>query len=381
VLVRPVTPADEEKFFDIRAVVYNSGNPIPPENWPSKYARHFAALDEDRVVGGYSVLDLPTVVGQSVVAGVGIAAVAVPPDERGGVGTRIMKACVRQSREEGAVLSQLFAFRETFYRRAGFETVGARLEVTVRADRFPKLSSPLQVRRLGPEAWPELEECHRRFTMRRPGGVIRTDERMWQRITSEGRPLQIYAAGDPVEAYAVVGHRSDFWSVDSIGEVVWSTRAGYEAILGVLRGIAVNKEGLKWYEPANGPMTTIFSDHAVDVTATHPAMYRALDVPALLATLRSEQATDFTVTVWDETIPENTGPWRVIAGAEETAVEKTDADPRDSDIIFSERTFIQAVLGMPSLEELAQDGWVEGANPLAFTKVFPARNVYLLERY
>jgi len=119
----------------------------------------------------------------------------------------------------------------------------------------------------------------------------------------------------------------------------------------------------------------------VDVTATHPAMYRALDVPALLATLRSEQATDFTVTVWDETIPENTGPWRVIAGAEETAVEKTDADPRDSDIIFSERTFIQAVLGMPSLEELAQDGWVEGANPLAFTKVFPARNVYLLERY
>ena len=380
-LVRPKTPADEEKFFDIRAVVYNSGNPIPPENWPSKYGRHYAAIESDRVVGGYSVLDLPTVVGSSVVPGVGVAAVAVPPDERGGVGTRMMKACVRQSREEGAALSQLFAFRETFYRRAGYETAGARLEVTVRADRFPKITSSLPIRRLGPEAWPELAECHRLFTMRRPGGVIRTGELMWQRITAEGRPLQIYAAGDPVEAYAVVGHKTDFWSVDSIGEVVWSTRAGYEAILGVLRGIAVNKQGLKWFEPANGPMTTIFSDQAVDVTATHPAMYRALDVPKLLATLRAESETEFTVTVHDETIPENTGPWRVIARPDECIVEKSNTDPHGSKIVFTEKTFIQAILGMPSLEELAQDGWVEGTNPLGYTKVFPARNVYLLERY
>jgi len=204
---------------------------------------------------------------------------------------------------------------------------------------------------------------------------------MWNRITSEGRPLQIYAAGDPVEAYAVVGHKTDFWSVDSIGEVVWSTRAGYETILGVLRGIAVNKQGLRWFEPANGPMSTIFSDQAVDVTATHPAMYRALDVPALLATLRSESEMDFTVTVWDEAIPENTGPWRVVVRPDECQVEKSSTDARESDIIFSERTFIQSVLGMPSLEELAQEGWVEGAKPLSLTKAFPARNVYLLERY
>ena len=380
-LVRPITPADEEKFFDIRAVVYNSGNPIPPENWSPTHSRHYAAVEDNRVVGGYSVLDMPTVVGQSVVPGVGIAAVAVPPDERGGVGTRMMKACVRQSREEGAVVSQLFAFRETFYRRAGYETAGARLEVTVRADRFPKIASPLAVRRLGPDAWPELEECHRRFTMRRPGGVIRSGEQMWNRITSEGRPLQIYAAGDPVEAYAVVGHKTDFWSVDSIGEVVWSTRAGYETILGVLRGIAVNKQGLRWFEPVNGPMSTIFSDQAVDVTATHPAMYRALDVPALLATLRSESEMDFTVTVWDEAIPENTGPWRVVVRPDDCKVERSSTDARESDIIFSERTFIQSVLGMPSLEELAQEGWAEGAKPLSLTKAFPARNVYLLERY
>jgi len=376
-IVRPVTPADEDGFYEVRGLVYNSGNSIPVDERKARNSVAYAAVLDGRVVGGYNSISFPTVVGSQVVSAAGIAAVAVPPDHRGGIGTQMMQGAVRAAREEGHLLSHLHAFREPFYRRAGYETCGGRLEVTVRADRFPKIDAALPIRRLGPEDWPQLAPCHEAFTRRRPGGVIRTEEWMWNRITAEGRPLQIYAAGDPVEAYAVVGHKSDFWSVDSIGEVVWSTRAGYESLLGVLRAIAVNKEGLRWFEPVGGPMSTIYSDKDVDVAATHPAMFRAVNIPGLLQTLRSDQPLEFSLEVHDPVIPENRGPWRVVVREDECWVEPSS----EGDVQFTERTFVQALLGMPSFAELAGDGWITGTNLNVAARAFPARNVYLLERY
>jgi len=62
----------------------------------------------------------------------GIAGVASPPEyRRGGHVAEMLRACIRETRDQGMPLSSLFPFKQPFYRRYGWEAACAWLTIAV----------------------------------------------------------------------------------------------------------------------------------------------------------------------------------------------------------------------------------------------------------
>lgn len=358
IVVRSVQQEDLEGYFDVRSLTYNNGDPIPEDRRDFKWTRGFAALLDGEVTGAFNILDLTCTRGPATLKCGGVAGVAVYPHRRkSGVGSAMMSWLVRQLREEGIPMANLYAFRETFYRRFGYEVAGKRIKITCPTGRLPKLQNELPVRRLRPGDWQEINGCYSAFAHARSGLSLR-DEKLWRRVLAENRPLTIYAAGDPVEAYAVVSHSWSFWTTDHISDVAWSTPEGYRALFEIFAGIAINKTALSWFEPSDSPFYAQYLDQSVEAVVDRPCMYRVCDVPAALRALQPEDSGEFTIRVLDDLIPENEGPWRAAFRPSAVEVERT----QDADLTLDIRPFAQAFLGEPSLADLARIGQVDVRN-------------------
>lgn len=356
IVVRALQTEDIEGFHDVRSLTYNDGNEIPAERREFKLTRPFVARLDDEVSGAFVVLDMTCTRGEAVIPCGGVAAVAVYPHRRkSGVGSAMMSWLVRDLRESGIPMASLYPFRETFYRRFGYEVAGKRMKITCPTGRIPKLKHELPIRRLKPTDWEALNPCYEAFAKARSGLSLRT-EKLWARVLGENRPLTIYAAGDPVEAYVVVSHTTEFWSTDHMSDVAWSTREGYQALMEIFAGIAINKTALSWFEPSDSPFYGEYLDQGVIAEVQRPVMYRVCDVPAALSALKPSSTGEFTIRLQDDVIPENEGPWKVSFSPEGVEVAKS---PWEADLEMDIRPFAQAFLGEPSLADLVRNGRVQ----------------------
>jgi predicted acetyltransferase len=357
ILVRPAEERDSDGMHEVWSLTYNNGDPYPPErrNSTLKGSMNFVAECDGRIAAACNVLDLEVSRGAGALACGGVAAVAVLPEmRRSGVGTAMMSWLISHLREIGVPLASLYAFREPYYRRFGYEVAGKRLKIVCPVTRWPKFKSELPVRRLTPQDWQQLVPCYQAFARHRSGVVLRT-EPQWQRVLGENRPLTIYAAGDPVEAYAVVSHVTNFWTTDHISEIAWSSRSGYESVLAMLGSMAINKSGLSWFEPSDGLFYADYVDQGVDVILDRPIMFRVNDVAESLRLLRPEPdvAGAFIMGVEDALIRGNHGPWAVSFSEGKVEVEKASGAP---DFTLDVRHFAQAFLGEPGISQLAAAG-------------------------
>jgi predicted acetyltransferase len=361
IVIRPVEPEDLEGYHDVRALTYNDGNPIPEDRRVFKSTRGYVARLDGSVEGVFALLDLSCTRGLATLDCAGVAGVAVYPHRRrSGVGSAMMSWLPRHLREVGTPMASLYAFREPFYRRFGYEVAGKRIKITCPTHRLPKTGVDLPIRRLTPTDWEALDHCYSHFAHVRSGLCAR-NEKLWARVLGENRALTIYAAGDPVEGYAVVSHSTAFWSTDHISDIAWSTRAGYDALMEVLAGIGINKTALSWFEPSDSPFVARYMDQGVELRIDRPIMFRVCDVPVALGKLQTEEAGEFTVRVRDEIVPENEGPWRVRFRPGQVDVEPC----AEADLSLDIRVFTQAFLGEPSLADLVEMGLVEVANSQA----------------
>src|SRR5689334_1143208 len=122
IIVRPYREGDDG-FWRVRELTYNNGQPIPPEKRVvSTTARAFVAESNDEITGAYVVLDLTCTCRGALLNCGGIAAVAVHPAVRAsGVGSAMMRQAVRDMRDQGIQMASLYAYREWYYRRFGYE--------------------------------------------------------------------------------------------------------------------------------------------------------------------------------------------------------------------------------------------------------------------
>jgi predicted acetyltransferase len=220
------------------------------------------------------------------------------------------------------------------------------------------LESQLPLHRLTPADWRELVDCYTQFASTRSGLNIR-NEWQWKRVLGENRQLTIYAVGEPVEAYAVVSHVTAFWTTDHISEIAWSTRRGYDGLLSMLGGLAINKTALSWFEPSDGPFYSDYMDQGVMVTVDRPTMFRVTDVPGALLNLKPDPslAGAFTLSVGDHLVEQNQGPFQVTFSNGKVDVEAVSTS--NADFSLDIRNFAQALLGEPNLDDLARQGRVE----------------------
>ncbi|RYG23827.1 GNAT family N-acetyltransferase [bacterium] len=355
--VRPVGEETKEAFLSAVSLTYGDGLPIPPERHEPRFGieRYVGTVDGE-VAGICSVLPMNATRGAALLPCAGVAGVAVLPEKRrGGVGNGMMDGLVRLLREQGVPLASLYAYREPFYARSGYAVVGKRLRITVPTHRLPKVESVLPIRRLTPDDWELLAPCYAAYAHARSGAHIR-NETMWSRVLNENRPLTIYAAGDPVEGYVAVSHKTEFWSEQWFSEVAWSSAEGYRACLELMRQLGINKTAVAWYEPSDSPYYAFHLDQGVEVKVERPVMFRVNDVPAAVAALKPTTEGETRMRIIDNVVPENEGPWRVRFSPQGVEVEPC----QGHDVAIDVRQFAQAFMGEPSLADLVRHGAIEG---------------------
>ena len=359
VVVRPIENRDEDGFFTVRSLTYNDGLPITDrEGWRTDHEHYVAELN-GQIVGAFSALPLTASRGPATLKCGGIAGVAVAPDcRRAGVGGHMMRWYVNFAREQGTPLASLYGFRETWYRRFGYEVAGKRTRITCPTYRLPDLPCALDVRRLGWESWPELATCYAEYAHARSGVNLREGAWQWKRVLAENKPLTIYAFGDPVEAYVAVSHSINFWTEQGISEVIWSTRRGYEAALSFFRQLGINKTAIAWYEPSDSPFYAQFLDNGIEARIDRPIMFRVNDVPGALSLLKPTGSGVFSMRVADDVVAANDGVWRVEYNTDGISV----TPGTDEDFTLDIRQLAQAFLGEPSLADLLRYGLVTVRN-------------------
>jgi predicted acetyltransferase len=357
------TEADWPDMNHVWAWVYTNQPPdedLDPE--PENMSR-WIVRDNGRAVSVCQLYHYDLARGEDRLSCGGVGGVATLIEARQtGAAHILMEGLIRGMREMGFATSALYGYKESYYRRFGYEACGWRWQITVPTERLPKTRVSLPVRQIAAEDAAVLDEAYLPFIESLSGSHVRTADDWKKRLGK--KPSPIYAVGDPIEGYAWVNLK-EFWGEATVGEMGWTTREGYESILGVLRGACSNQSRLIWNEPPTSPFLSRFLDQGMELKVARPTMFRAVHVPKALESLTSEEDLDFTLEIGDDLLPENNGPWRVICVNGTTTVEATDQDP---DFTLSIGGFSQALMGQPSLLDLFELELVEVRNGVGFAQ-------------
>jgi predicted acetyltransferase len=374
---RRIQASDDDAIRRVYQVVYNGNEPLPLEEPMLAEGEWGIVGEKDGVIGAAMyVWPLKLTRGETRWKTGGVAAVGVMPEHRtGGLGADMMSHSMREMRDEGCLMTALYAYKESFYRKCGYVTAGVRWRISVPNHRLPDWKGSIPVRQISPEDVHLVKPCYDAFIEKHCAG---NDREQWQWKNRLGqKPPLIYAAGDPIEAYAWFHLNNKFWDDVEIGEFIWTTQRGYESILAFMRGIMANRTNLNWYEPSSSPYLASYLDQGVEMKLNRSGMFRALDVPGLLSSLRASQSGSFSIGIVDPIVPENNGPWLVEFDAAGTRVSQSSS----ADVTVSIERFTQMVLGEPSIDDLVRMDLVSVPAPkLAdLRSLMPPSPVYLTE--
>ena len=129
---------------------------------------------DGRPIGSLNLVPMGQWFGGRSVAMTGVSGVAVAPHERaGGAGSILMKAALEEMRADGKFLSTLYAATEPVYRRVGYECAGGLYEIRLQTYDIDVRDRELEMAPITPDDNADVEECHRRWSMRHNGNVDR----------------------------------------------------------------------------------------------------------------------------------------------------------------------------------------------------------------
>ena len=290
----------------------------------------------------------------------GLAAVAVAPyARRRGLGATLCTAAMAEARNRGDVLSTLYPFRPDYYERLGWGLTGHLLRHRFRTADLPRYDEAVHVRpAVLPDDAAAISDCYARVAARSNGPLAR-DRRIWAyRLAGEelgvrpldeetvlsdertGRGRAVLYDDDGVTGYALLRHAPARSAEDSalhVRELIAETEAAYRGLIG---HIAAQRDqwpmGLHFARPGER-----FADRLVDPRPPRHSPSRSLYFPTagivqgpMLRVLNVAEAlrarplfpggarnATLRVTVADDRLGGNAGPWRVAAEGENVVVE------------------------------------------------------------
>jgi predicted acetyltransferase len=389
-LIREYREDDRKQVGMIWSAAFDAGQPNPnvdnPDvrldtRSPEEDSQVLVADEDGLVAGAFQIFYTPMTCRGALFKCGGVSGVAVTPAARKRhIGSAMMTYGIEHMHSTGETMTNLHAAHEIFYRRFGWECCGRDVHVTCPVPLFPRTDCPLPIRQLSVDDWAPLDLAYEKFAFRYSG--MRTSRKGFglSRLTqTHGTPPFVFAAGDPVEAYALLRlTRND--DLDVI-EFVWATLEGYESMLATLAGVGINRQTITWAEPSTGPfLSSKWFTRGMTARLPNPSMFRVINVPDSLTGLSTTESGSFTMVIDDEILPSNRGPWRVSFSPEGIHVEPTDSGDLQIDI----RQYSQAWLGEPSLENLLEHGFVSCSSAdavKAATALLPPKTTYTLEYF
>jgi predicted acetyltransferase len=347
--IRPTADLDEFKRA-VGAIGHYFGG-WPPDNESAQrfssnlpFERMHATFDGDRIVGGAGAFPFElTVPGGTVPCG-GVTVVGVlPTHRRRGILTEMMRAQLEDIRERGEPVAALWASEEVIYRRYGYGLASLSAEMALPSG-YAALLEPPDGRarvRLVPreESKNVFAAIYDRVRLRTPGMFRRTDT-WWatrnlpdpperRQGGGEKNALVLELDGEPA-GYALYRIHSKFEGGAAAGHV--------DVIEAVADGPVATRElwrvllDMDWKATLKAYLLPI--DHPLVHQLVYPRRMqlrvgdglwvRLVDVGAALSARAYGGDGTVVLEVEDAFLPENTGRWRIAAGAAQRTEDEPD---------------------------------------------------------
>jgi predicted acetyltransferase len=147
------------------------------------------ALRGTRVVGGLLLVPMGQWFGGTSVPLVGIAGVAVAPEERGrGVALALMQNALREVHARNGITSGLYPATRSLYRAVGYELSGTRYAITIKPGDVGVVDRALELRPLAEADHPAIERAYADVA-REHDGYLDRGPYIWRRVRSpRGEP-------------------------------------------------------------------------------------------------------------------------------------------------------------------------------------------------
>lgn len=285
----------------------------------------------------------------------GIGGVSTLPEYRmeGGIREIFLKL-LPHAYADGEVISTLYPFSHSFYRKFGYETVCWK-NVYEFAPAVLKGYAFHGKAKLWKQGDPvnEWTELYNRFASSFNLAISRDDERMEKHLKGEYYKDRkfcylLYEDGRPIAYLIFQDVRHDPQAILEVKDLAWDGPGGFQAILGFLARFSADYGAIRLFLPRDVElMSLIRSPLAYDIQKTTEQNYmvRVINAPKALEAIRKPEGCSFVIRVNDELIPENNGNWQVTRDG----VHPTTRKP---DLIVSEKTLGQLVTGAASLSEV-----------------------------
>jgi predicted acetyltransferase len=306
--------------------------------------RLIGAFRDGRLVGGMRLYDFRMTVRGVPVFSAGIGSVAVALEaRRTGVARELVSGYLASSRERGAALGVLYAFRPDFYRKLGFG-YGAKLnQYRIALGALPAGGPRECVRRLGPADVDAFLESYARVQQRTNGLIARERWRAALRLgdgaiqtfgfwEGEGR-LGGYISFEVRLGHAELTNRNELYVLELIYEHP-SALLGLLAFVREMRDqftvLIVNTTDADFHfvvdDPRNGSDRNLYAPVYHETNAQGiGAMYRVIALPALIEALADARFGELDafvrIDIDDPFFPANAGAYalRFSAGRPELA--------------------------------------------------------------
>ncbi len=321
----------------------------------------------------------------------GIAAVAVPPERRGGgLARRLMAATVREAHADGFALSTLYASTQAFYRQVGYEQAGLLFRTTLPLRTIGVRDRTLPVRPLDGSDERAIRDCYARFAARYSGTLDRGPY-CWARTREmRGERYVGFGVASPdhphrLDAYIFYAQRrkpeSGRHDIAVPDLAFTSARAG-RRLLGFLSDLATVGDDAVFYGPPLHPLLTLMDQQFHTSAFVDVWMLRIVRVREALEGRGYPAHADATLTldVADDLIHDNAGPWTIRVRDGRASVERS---PGPRTLRLTIRGLGAIYSGLYSATQAAALGLAEGdaANLAAADAIFGSTTPWMSDRF
>jgi len=290
------------------------------------------------------------------------------------------------ARERGEVISALYPFSHSFYRKFGYETIRYKNEYAF----APSLLRPFPCEciihqwREGEDPAPYLK-LYDDFRRDHCLSILR-DAAQMKEAHIHGTDLPgrhfcyLLSDGDEPVAYVVFDDKYDpEGACLLVQEAVWKNRTGFLNMLGFLGRFGADYRRVTLPLPTGCELHHFVSDpYSLETSARNDYMLRVIDTQKALACLDIPAGRSFVIRVsGDEQIPENNGSWQIapdgVSGIRENVL---------PDLSLSVRALAQLISGSCSLAEASLRPDVEIISRAELlTKVFTRQSLYVGDHF
>jgi predicted acetyltransferase len=271
---------------------------------------------DGQIVGSLAQVPMGQWFGGRSVPMVGIAGVAVAPEQRGrGAAQALMHASLAELALQGIALSTLFPATQKLYRGVGYEQAGTRFEYSLRpgelelSEREPPM---VAIDAIDPEIVERVYSMH----ARRTDGFLDRKQYIWDRVRAggDGTPRAFGVVVDgALEGYLYIRQRSTAGArYDlTLSDLVALTPRAARRLLGFIADHRTLADSAVWFGGPADAMLAILPEQRYRVTLKDQWMLRIVSLPAALSGRGwpAGISTEIELDVVDEQVAENAGRW------------------------------------------------------------------------